>query len=743
MKNIFKLTFCSVLFYSTIGYAKRYNSIEVFGADKLGKSSVLHYSKLKSSVDINRNDIKQAVISLYKSGLYSNVSISEYKQTLYVKVTEFPVISKLEFTGTDHLPKDKLFKALRDQGLDVGQVYKPKVIFQLKPMLKQTLASMGYEQAFVDVRVKQKKNTVSIILNVDEGKNYKVSDISFIGAKAVSERLLLSKMNLAPRIWSFISDNNKYSEIALNNDLMNIEEYYKNLGYLMVKVKLLKKTRLDGNIKLVIGIDEGKVFRLNKVNLKGFVGQDFGKIISTLEKGSAYSLRDIKLVSKELEHKLGAKGYPFAKVLFKPALVSKDLVNILYVANLGPKLKVGHINFLGQSYTQDEVLRREMRQLERSQYNYMLVRESERRLRNLSFIKSASCMPTRKGGFVDLNCQIKELPSASIVASIGYSAQAGMTYKLDLNQKNFAGSGNKLNISAEKSDAQTSAQLSISQPYIFGTDYTNTWSLDFVNMRNLQKDSAKYKTNHFSLMNDFSVPLSDFTSLGFGLGLQNVRILDYDKNINHIDSFINAHGKHFTELDAHFTLFHSSLDKTPFPTMGRKSKLHFMVTLPYHDPTVRYYKVDFSNSYYFKLPKNFVFNWMTQLGYGKGYNGDSYPFFKNYWAGGEGSVRGFKNGSLGPLDNNGNPRGGNVLASTSFNLYLPQMINENMRYGFFVDAGNVFDNSINVHDMRVSYGAMMQWLTPIAPISFSFGYPLVKKTGDSLESFAVSMATDL
>lgn len=725
-----------------IAYAQRYNDIKVYGAEGLGKQAVMHYSKLDLKQDITSADIRLAVINLYKSGLFEDVKVYASGKDLVIKVVEKPVLSKINFTGTEHMPREQFIKALASQGIEVGKIYNAKATYQIKPMLEQTLAAMGYEDSVVTVDSVQKRKSMVLNVSVKEGKEVLIKDVSFVGVKNVSDRVLSRVMDSSPRLWSLLTGNNKFSNALIQKDLQAIVKYYQSKGYVEARAFILKKKPVDGGIGLVIKVVEGKKYTVSGVTLDGFAKSDYSKTTAMLPIGEAYDVEMVEHVRVELEHDLGSLGYAFAQVSFEPKLMSGNKVAVAYSAVLGEKANIRRINFTGQSYTQDEVLRREMRQMEVSQYNYSQVRESERRLRNLEFIKDVKCTPIKADGGVDLNCNVTEMNSAQFVASVGYSPQLGVTYKLDFNQKNLAGSGKRLQVSLEKSDVQTSGLISMTQPYIFGSNFSNTWSFDAVKLKNVNKDASNYQTNHVGVYNDFAMPITNRGLFSLGLGLQKIKIVSYDKTVNYVNDFVNSHGKQFSVLDAHFALSHNSYDRTPFPTSGSLSKLIYTITLPYQDNTLRYYKVDFNNSTYIPLRHGLVFNWLVQLGYGQGYGGDNYPFFKNYWAGGEGSVRGFDTNSLGPQDNKKKPMGGNVLVASSANLYFPQKLGDDIRYGLFVDTGNVFNDSFNASEMRVSTGAVLQWRTPLAPMSFALGFPVVKKQGDKLQSFSVSISTD-
>lgn len=725
------------------GFAKTYKAIKVYGADSLGEKSVLYYSKLKAGQDLSSADLRRAVLALHKSGLFADISISEQKNTLIIKVVEQPVISKIAFAGTDHMPKSQFLDALKSQGVAVGRVFDPKTVYQIKPMLEQTLATMGYEKAVVAINYRHSsKKSIVLEITVDEGQAKLISEISYIGNHTFSDRLLNSKIELAPRIWSFISGNNKFSKFALAKDLQAIEKFYQSQGYAQARASLASNTTVDGKLKLAIKVNEGAYYTISGFSLNGFKKHDYHAATDLLVNGAAYNVVDVEHARLELEHALGSLGYAFAKVSYRP-LLSGNKVKVHFTANLGPKVQIRHINFSGQTATQDEVLRREMQQTELAQYNYTLVRESERRLRNLGFLSSVTCKPVKQNGFVDLNCDVAEGNASSLIASIGYSPQSGVTYKIDVVNDNFIGSGKKLGVNLEKSDVQTYAKISMTQPFIFGTEFSNTWSIDAVKLKNVKDDSSKYQSNHVGLYNDFGMPLREHSFFSFGLGLKNVNILSYDPGVDHIDAFITKHGKHFGILDAHFGLKYYDLDQSIFPTAGTSSLLRVATSLPFKDSTVKFYKIDFNNSTYLPLGHNLTLNYLMQLGYGRGYGGDSFPFFNNYMAGGEGSVRGFETSSLGPKDNKDKPMGGNVFAATSVNLYLPQALGEDMRYGFFVDAGNVFQDSVDLHDLRASAGLVLHWRTPMGPMSFSYGIPFVKKTGDKIQNFSVNMMTGL
>lgn len=730
-----------------------YNHFKVVGARRLTSATILHYIPFKKGQNLTQNDFAHALKKLYDTGLFKQAQFLENGSTLVIKVKENPTIARILVEGGEKVGQDKILKALSSQKISAGMILNPKVYASLKQSIVELYQEQSYHNVKVNLMQKQLgSNKVLLTIKIHEGKEGTVRSITVSGNKAVASSEITGKMELKPELWSFLTHNNNFSNHAYMTDLQSIRQLYFAKGYLQASIVKHKEVWDGDHVDLTIVIHEGQPFYFAKIELnapKKFRA-DLDKELKHFKVGQLYDHAEVHKVVTRMFESLAAKGYAFVNIDPRIQLHPKSKkVDLLFQVKLGPRVMVRNIGFSGNKHTQDYVLRREMLQLEASQYNQGLVKLSERNINNLGYIRNAKCIPVKVGGrsdIIDLKCAMEEVPSTVASASVGYSTQSGLIYKIDFDQKNFVGTGRRITVNAEKSDTVVSGNVAFSDPYFLDSNISDSFHINVTKTKNVKGSVAKYQTNDYGLSNDIGIPLSNFSRLVLGLGYRHTDVVKYDDSYGYIDDFISQHGTKFDTYDFHMGWRSNTYDRIIFPLDGISQDLSAYVGLPIGDKSLQYYQLGYKMSLYKPIfDTGLTGQLVTQLGYGRGYGDfDTLPFFKNYWAGGEGSVRGFSNNSLGPKDTAMNtPMGGNVLTLMSLNLFMPQWFGDDIRFGAFVDVGNVFDDEFKFDELRSSGGVVVQWRTPMAPIALSLGYPLSKKSGDELHAFSFSLSTNI
>lgn len=742
-----------VLSCASVAQANVYQHIRVEGAKRLTPASVVKRLPFSTQQDVSDQALERALRRLYQTGLFRNIAFARDGQTLILKIEENPTISDIVIESGGEVSNDKLLKMLEDFKIKKGAILNPMVFHSLQG----TLANLYREQGFHNVQIhlserKQSGAKVVLKLKIQEGKEGKVSAIDIQGNHHVSSKDLLGAMTLTPHFWSFLTGNNTFSDQAFQRDREAMRQLYFQHGFLQAKITRHRAIWQGDDVTLQIGVQEGKPFYLNTLSIDGpkDVTKQLQAELVPLKKGDLYHHQHVQKVVQAMHHRLASLGYAFVAVTPRIQLHPKQQrVDLRFQVRLGQRVMVRRIAFSGNAQTQDQVLRREMLQLEASQYNFSLVQQSERQLNNLGYLKDAHCVPSHVAGrsdLIDLICHVEEVPSTVASASAGYSSNAGLIYKVDLNQKNFLGTGRQLTVNAEKSDTVLSANFDLTDPHFLGSNFSNRFHITGSKVKSVKGSTAKYQTNVYEVGYDVGVPVSAYAQMLMGVAYQRTKVVKYDANYPYIKAFIDQHGRTFNTTTLHLGWKSNSYDRVIFPQHGVHQDVSFYVGLPAATNALTYYTLGYKASIYQPVfQSGWTAQWLTQLGYGRGYGdfGKTLPFFKNYWAGGEGSLRGFENNSLGPKDSLGKPMGGNVLATTSVNMFAPSWFGDDKRLGGFVDLGNVFKDHIRASEVRASAGIVFQWRTPLAPLSLSLGYPIRKKDGDQKHAFSFALSTSM
>jgi len=463
-----------------------------------------------------------------------------------------------------------------------------------------------------------------------------------------------------------------------------------------------------------------------------------------LHKRTIFSRQDVIKTNTNITRFLGDFGYAFAQI--DPRLKidnKKHTVFVNFVLKPGKRVYVQRINFVGNTKTKDQVLRREMRQAEGGLFSGSNIDESKRRLDNLGYLKDVhpQLKPVEHSDDeVDLQYEVKEVSSAAASLQLGYSDTDGLIYGASLNERNFLGTGKSVGVQFDNSQYNNVYSFHYYDPYFtknnigFGVNlyYQDSTpdKIDYV---------SDYSMSVLGGMNTFSFPISDRSRLQFGYGYEHTDIKTYGDSPTQAKRFVNQYGHIFDNTKLTASWQYSNLDRAIFPTKGVSQSVSAEGGVPVFERNLEYYRLSYEASAYYPLLKHFVIKGHGYFGYGDGY-GDMQrlPFFENYFAGGMGSIRGYEGNSLGPKDSNGDGIGGNMSVYATVGLVIPTPL-DSMKVTTFFDAGNVFDYRadypITWDNMRYSTGVQLDWYTPFAPLSFSLSMPIGKHPGDRTEPF--------
>ncbi len=735
-------------------------NIEFQGLQHLSPATVESYLPIKRGQTLPPAKTAAVLRALYQTGFFESISLSKEGNTLIIRVVERPTIGQLKVTGNSVIPTDKLTTAMKSMDIAEGHVYNPALLERIKQSLLNQYYQLGRYNARVEVSATpMSRNRVSVRVTISEGLVAKIRRISIIGNKAFDEKTLVKQLDITPSgLFTFITQTDRYSEEKLEANLDKLRSYYMDHGYLRVEIKS-SQAQITPDRKAVyitIVVNEGEVYTVKNYEL-------IGKFVvpkTTLEKqisikpGDTFSRQKIIDSQKNVTKFLGDKGYLFATISIRPQINDKTReVMLVFDVTPGKRVYVRHVTFSDNNRTNDVVLRREIMQWESAPISTSKLEDSKHRLSLLPYIKEVdmSVKPVADtDDQVDVNYRVKEDSSAQATFKIGYSQVQHMILGAGFNQKNVFGTGNTFGINLSRSKYEQFYGVDFTNPYYTadGISRSFSFSVSRVDPSAIDNVNSGYVTNEYDLGVLYGIPIGQETGaynrVMVGATYQDTMItLNKSRQYisNQINSFINENGRHFQELDIRLGYSRDSRDKAIFPTRGAIQTIFLDTFAPLTSSSLAFYTFNYHGKWYRPLSDDFILLNRADFGYGNGFSGvNKFPFFRNYYAGGIGTVRGFEDYTMGPQDSNGQAFGGNILVDASLGLIFPNYLSDNLRTSLFVDAGNVYssqDNrsfggdSTNSGPIRFSVGLEADILTPFGPIELSLAKPI--RRGDDKE----------
>lgn len=729
--------------------------------------------------------LADSIHALYGTEQFSNVQADVNGETVVFHVTERPIIAEVNFKGNKLIPKDGLEQGLKSTGLAAGNVLKQSTVQMLENELENQYISQGYYNSNIKViQTPLDGNRVKLDIEFIEGKAAKVVDINIIGNEHFSDEDLKDEFVVKDKSWNPLSKSTRYSQEKLTASLENIKAKYLNDGFVRFNVDNATLNIDDDKQKVYIeaSITEGEQYKFGQVQFLGnptYKTDELNELVKFVE-GTTYSQKQLDETTADIAKKFGDDGYYYAQI--RPISRINDttrMVDINYYIDPVRPVYVRRINFTGNIKTKDEVLRREMRQLEGALASNQKIQLSRVRLMRTGFFKDVKVdvkpVPNSPDQ-VDINYSVVEQPSGSSAIAAGYSESGGFTFQVDLSQNNFMGTGNRVNAAFSRSETRDAYSLGITDPFFTVNGVSQSINAYYRKTKYDSKNISNYVLDSYGASLSYSYPIDENQRISAGItldntgvrggrymGISNIKQLLEDGGSATITTDESSFNKDYTTYGATFGWGYSSLDKPVFPTRGMSHNVD--LTLGFGDTT--YQKAVYRGNYYHPLFKGAILRGWTRLGYG-----NNLPFYENFYAGGYGSVRGYESSSLGPQSQaytylangqrtvRGEEVGGNALATLGAELILPMPFKgdwaDQVRPVIFLDAGQVFDTTkldsetVNVPELglrddtlsyiqqdksiRYSAGIGATWYTPIGPISISYAKPFGNKDGDKTES---------
>lgn len=769
MKNITKqlrLGMCSAALFFSLesahadGFIVR--DIKIEGLQRVSSGTVLNYLPLEVGEELSAASTSEIIRALYETGFFQSVELARQGNVLVVKVVERATIGSISVTGNSEIPSDKMKELLKELGLVKGRVFQRASLERLEKELKQAYNARGKYNARIETHtVNLTENRVGISIDVSEGRVSRIKEINIIGAHDFSVDDLKAELKLSSsNLFTYISKKDQYSKAEMDASLEAIRSYYLDRGYLKFNIissqVMLSPDKKD--VYITIHIKEGPQYHFSGFAIVGrtILPKDKINALVQVKAGAVFSRKQVTESISAIGLALGDVGYGFPAINADPRIDEKNkTVFITFGVDPGRHVYVRRINIHGNTKTADYVVRNVIRQDEAALLSLHNIKESERQLRMLGYLKDVHVKTTPVQGAnnqVDLDVDIEEAPSAEASASLGYGTN-GPQFNASVTQHNFLGSGRSLGLGFNASYWGQDYTFNYYNPFYGDNGVGRGLNIYYQTVDPQHLDVSRYSSDRFGGDVTYNIPMSSYSNLQLGYGFQglNIKSVGY---VQQIQNFENLYGRNFQEIRLTAGWSRNTYDQMPYPTEGMNQQLSIMTALPANSQSLSYYKSSYFAHYYQPMFKGFILSLFGNVAYGNTFDNVGLPFYENYFAGGitqPGQVRGYDSFSLGPQDNYGNSLGANFLANGSAGLIFPYPLSrDNIRTSVFVDFGNVYAyrtlpalTGSDSGPLRYSTGLSIEWRSPFGPLAFSLAKPLNKQPRDFEQFFQFSVSSSL
>lgn len=680
--------------------------IRVEGLQRVSAGTVFAALPVAVGDVVDPQVLRAASRSLFATGNFDDIHIGRDGNVLVIVVAERPSISEINIEGNKAIETEALLDGLKSAGLAVGQVFQRSTLEGMQLELQRQYVQQGRYDANIETEVlPEPRNRVAININVDEGTVAAIKHINVVGNQAFSDEEIADLFELQTTGWlSFFTNDDKYSKEKLTGDLEKLTSYYMDRGYLQFTIdstQVSVSPDMDA-VYITANITEGEVYTVSSVGLSGDLvlpEADLKRFLLVGE-GQIFSQQLVTATEEYLTRRLGNDGYNFAKVSGIPEIDEENnTVSMKFFVDPGKRTYVRRINFSGNLKTADDVLRREMRQMESAPASAANIEQSRVRLERLGYFSKATVETPEVPGhddLIDVDFAVEEQSSGSIGASIGYAQDAGIILGLNVQQDNFLGTGKRIGVGLNSSKYQDLYNFSYTNPYFTEDGVSRGFNIFYRSTDLSEVNVASYSTNTLGGNINFGYPIKETQRLGFSFGVANTDVTAgrfavqeikasprIDKSVDDwfqstrdpltglysgvevlqpIDTlppayeiqprsqgFLDENGNEFLNWTITGSWSQSTLNRGRMATRGAAQTVALEVAVPASD--LEFYKLTYQGEIYFPMPvlTNWTLRLRTELGYGDGYGGtDGLPFFENFFAGGFGSVRGYQSNTLGP-----------------------------------------------------------------------------------------------
>lgn len=779
--------------YCSLSFAAGFivKDIEIEGARRVDAGKIFTVLPFRIGDYFDFSQSPELIASLYQEGYFEEIELRYDNNRLRIIVQERPGIANISVEGAEKISSENILEILKSISIEAGQIYNQGAVENVRRELENQYHALGNYAVKVNIEaVELPDNQVNLQIKIKEEDTTRIRQVAILGNRYISDKKLKENFQSGRKAWyQFWSSKDNYSKFKLSADIESLTSTYHDYGFLDFKIEETKVTLTPDKrfIDILIKVSEGKQYRINQANLASAVVPARASLKKTIDENikqsEIFSRKDALTASAEMGKILKDQGYAFAKVDAVPNQNrDNQTVDLTFFPIPGKRTYVRRINIRGNTTTNDEVFRQELRQLEGAPYSAERIELSKRRLSRLPFISSVQVeeralveLPDQ----IDLNFYVKERQSGSFNIGAGYSDSEGAVLSFQLNQDNFLGSGNRVNLAFNNSKSNTRYAIRFTDPYYTIDGISRSWLASYRSTDYAERDVIEIDTDEFALGLTYGIPISESDVLGLGVRWENVRytsgrdFLDTgslsrtrtgfaafrrtqrqrERELNDLRECLGREDEsyeryEFTNYSVHSSLRYDTRDRGLFTTEGADIRSSLEIFGP--GSGLKYYLANYSHKHFFPLTedKSFVFSPRLILSYADAYgNTPAVPCTNRFFAGGTKTVRGYLNNSLGPRNSSDDPEGGNFRVIGNFDLFVPTAFlydPERLRVSVFTDIGNVYEDigDFDTSTLKGSLGLNVSWLTAIGAVTFNLATHYNDEEGDETESFQFDLGTN-
>jgi outer membrane protein insertion porin family len=726
--------------------------IRIEGIQRIEAGTIFSYLPVKVGETMTDEKAAQALRTLFGTGFFRDVRLEVERDVLIVVVEERPAIASIDFVGMSAIKPEDARKALRESNFQEGRIFDRAVLDQAEQEIKRQYLSRGYYAAQVTTTVTPlERNRVGINFSVTEGDVAKIRAINIVGNQTFNTQDLLDLFALQTPGWiTWYTKNDQYSRQKLQGDLDALRSHYLNRGYLDFNIDSTQVsiTPDKRDIYITINITEGEKYTVSDVKLGGdmLVPEEELRKLIVLKVGEPFSREKLNESTKAITDRLGREGYAFANASGIPELDrEKRLASFTIRIDPGRRVYVRRINVGGNTRTRDEVIRREMRQLEGAFYDTEKIQASKKRLGRTAYFSDVDIETPAVSGTsdqVDVVVNVKEKPTGAVLLGLGVSSTEKLVASASVQQDNVLGSGKSIGIGLNTSKVNTNISLSYNDPYYTLDGVSRGFEGYFRRGDPSSLGLGQYRTQAVGAGATFGYPVTSVDRISVGFAIDQTKVETGIGSPPSVLNLVAQSGSKFSSLLVKPGWVRDSRDSLLWPTTGSKQSLTGELALPPAD--LRYYRIAYQYQKFISVSRNVTFLIGGEADMGNGYGGKPLPLFKNFYAGGAGTVRGYDSASLGPRDTDGSYVGGTKRLLGNAEILFPMPgagKDQSMRLSVFIDAGQVYANGqkLSLSDLRYATGVGLTWISPFGPMKINLAYALNSKPDDKTQIFAFQL----
>ncbi len=727
--------------------------IRVEGIQRTDAGTVFSYLPVKVGDVVDEERASAAVRALFATGFFNDVRLEQRNNVLVVIVQERPAIASISVSGSKEFKAKQLEEGLRQVGLRESRIFDRALLDRAEQELKNQYISRGkYGVQIVTTVTPLERNRVGISFSIVEGRVAKIKKINLVGNKVFDEKTLLDEMSLTTSgFMTWYTDSDQYSRPKLQGDLESLRSYYLNRGYIEFTIDSTQVSISPEKeqIFITVNMTEGRQYTVKSISLAGdlVVPREELEALIKVEPGQIFSREDLTQTTKLISDRLGDDGYAFASVNAVPELDrdNEEVTFTLYI-DPGRRVYVRRIRISGNDTTRDEVIRRELRQFESAWYSAKDINRSRQRVDRLGFFSEVIVdTPSVPGTAdqVDVEIKVTERQTGNLNLGLGYSTTEKVVVTASLSQNNLFGTGNALSLAINSGQINQVYSLSYTNPYFTDDGVSRGFDLFRRDTDSTSTSVGAFNSSTIGAGIRFGVPVTEFDTINYGFSYELTELELFDDSPPRYIEFVSEFGDVTDAYPLTLGWARDKRDSVIYTTSGTTQRVNGEVSVPLGDLT--YYRLNYRVQWYYPLSKNLTTLVEGRFGYGDGYDNQGLPFYKNYFAGGVNTVRGYSPGSLGPQDVNGASLGGSRQVIGSFELLFPVpglTKDRSTRLAAFVDAGMVGeDYDFIFSEMRYSAGLAFSWFSPLGPLRFSWAQPLNDEPGDDVEQLQFTIGS--